>query len=81
MGRPSMFTIRRRELILELIRSGTSRRRAAIASGIDPSTLVKWMRRGEQARHPESMYRRFQEDVLAAEVDPMMRVLRSTRDE
>lgn len=78
MGRPSLFTIRRRELILELILSGTSRRRAAIISGIDPSTLVKWLRRGERG-HPESAYRRFLDDVLEAEANPpKMRALRGT---
>jgi transposase-like protein len=63
---------------LELLGAGASRRRAAIASGIDPSTLVKWIRR-EQARYPESAYRRFLDDVLEAEASARkMRVLQRT---
>ena len=81
MGRPAMFTVRRRELILEVLRAGASRRAAARAAGVDHSTLIKWIRRGEHASHPESMYRRFQEDVLAAEADPKLRVLRSASAE
>jgi transposase len=70
MGRPAKFTVRRREQILELLRAGASRRMAATASGIDHSTLTKWIRRGEQARHSESQYRRFRDAVLEAEAHP-----------
>ena len=77
MGRPAKFTHARRELILELLSAGASRRSAARASGIDPSTLTKWVRRGEQARYPESAYRRFLDDVLDAEAHPKMRLLKS----
>jgi len=76
MGRPAKFTRQRRELILQLLGAGASRRSAAAASGIDHSTLTKWIRRGERARHPESQYRRFVEDVLDAEAHPEMRALR-----
>jgi hypothetical protein len=80
MGRPAKFTRHRREQILELLRAGTSRRVAATATGIDPSTLTKWIRRGERARSPESMYRRFLDDVLDAEAHPKMRALRNVYD-
>lgn len=80
MGRPAKFTERRRELILELLGAGASRRAAARATGVHHTTLVKWLRRGEQARHPESAYRRFLRDVLEAEADPKMRALRSAYD-
>jgi Homeodomain-like domain len=61
-----MFTAERRQRILTLLQAGASRRAAARASGIDPSTLCRWIRRGERA-HPESRYRSFVEEVLAAE--------------
>ena len=80
MGRPAKFTVRRREQILELLRAGASRRTAATASGIDHSTLTKWIRRGEQARSSESQYRRFVDDVREAEAHPEMRVLRESYD-
>lgn len=74
MGRPAKFTVRRRELILELLRAGASRRAAAAAAGVDHSTLIKWIRRGERA-HPESQYRRFVGEVLEAEANPKIRAL------
>jgi hypothetical protein len=42
--------------------------------------LVKWLRRGEQARHSESQYRRFRDAVLEAEAHPEMRLLRARYD-
>jgi len=80
MGRPTMFTVRRRELILELLRAGASRRAAARAAGVHHTTLVKWLRRGEHARHPESQYALFREEVIEAEANPAMRALRETYD-
>ena len=75
MGRPAKFTVQRRELILELLRAGASRRAAARVAGVDHSTLIKWIRRGEQASHPESQYRRFLGEVLEAEANPRIRAL------
>jgi transposase len=72
-----MFTRARRDLILELLGAGTSRRAAARAAGVHHTTLVKWLRRGEQARHPDSLFRRFRDDVLDAEAHPKMRAIRA----
>jgi IS30 family transposase len=80
VGHPAKFTVRRRELILDLLRAGASRRAAARAAGVHHTTLVKWLRRGEQARHPESQYACFREEVLEAEGHPEMRALRQTYD-
>lgn len=80
VGRPAKFTVRRRELILDLLRAGASRRCAATAAGIAPSTLIKWLRRGDRASHPESQYRAFRSEVLEAEAHPEMRALRASYD-
>jgi transposase-like protein len=80
MGRPAKFTGGRREQILELLSAGASRREAARAAGIVPSTLTKWIRRGERSRYPESGYRRFYLAVLEAEAHPSIRALKDEQD-
>ena len=77
MGRPAKFTRARRELILQLLAAGASRRGAAKASRISHSTLLGWLKRGERG-HPESAYRAFRAQVLEAEAHPKMRMLRGT---
>lgn len=80
MGRPAKFTRARRELILELVSAGVSRRKAAIAAEISPSTLTKWLRRGEHSRYAESSYKRFYQAVLEAEVHPTIRALKTEQE-
>jgi hypothetical protein len=80
MGRPAKFTGARRELILELLSAGASRRKAPHAAEISPSTLAKWLRLGERSRYPESYYRRFYLAVLEAEAHPSIRALKTQQE-
>ena len=67
MPMPSKFGSNRKQRVLAILGAGGSRREAARAAGISPTTLANWLHRGEQQRHPEGMWRRFLEDVRAAE--------------
>lgn len=80
MGRPAKFTRARRERLLELLGAGASRRSAALAVGIAPSTLTKWLRRGGEKALPGSQYRAFRLAVLQAEADPQLRALKDSYD-
>jgi hypothetical protein len=66
MPMPTKFTSKRRELILVCLSAGGSRRTAAQISGLDPSTLAKWIAIGARSA-PESRFARFRDEVVAAE--------------
>lgn len=79
MPTPSKFTAANRHLVLELLRAGASRREAAKMAGLDHSTLVKWIQRGRKAE-PGGRWREFYLDVVKAEADPAVRLLRPSPD-
>jgi hypothetical protein len=66
MPNRSKFTVRRQQRILAILAAGGSRRTAAAVAGIDPATLRYWLRRGKRSA-PGGRFRRFLEDVQAAE--------------
>jgi hypothetical protein len=74
VGRPSKFTAARRELILELLAAGASRRAAAAAAGIGHQTLLRWVTRGEAASEG-SRWHNFYLAVEEAEARPRLRAL------
>ncbi len=65
MGRPSKFTADRRAAILKNLETGVSREVASRASGVDPETLRRWIRKGEDAA--KGLYHQFATDVIKAE--------------
>jgi hypothetical protein len=76
----SKFTSRRRERVLEILRAGGSRRQAAVAAGVDHSTLGDWIAKGEQAT-PGTRYRDFADAVAEAEgAPPRLVALRREQD-
>lgn len=66
MARPSLFTAKRRELIIVALAAGASRRTASEIARIHHSTLGLWLKRGERSS-PGSRFAVFRGDVLAAE--------------
>lgn len=64
MGRPSLLTPERHKAIVAAIRAGSYDWVAAQANGVDPTTLIFWMRRGE--REGEGEYFEFFKDVRVA---------------
>lgn len=45
MARPSKYTPEREKRILEALSAGVSRKTAAEYAGVDPDTMLQWMRR------------------------------------
>jgi hypothetical protein len=78
-GRPTKFTRRRREVILELLSTGASRRTAAAVAGVDHATLGRWIARGASAR-AGSTWSEFALDVRQAEAEPKLRALQIAYD-
>jgi len=74
----SKFTSERREIIVEALRRGNSRRVAAALAGIDHRQIARWFRRGQDAP-AGSTWRDFAEAVEHAEAvaaDEMMEIIR-----
>jgi hypothetical protein len=55
-----------RKAILDSLRKGALRKDAAWYAGIDPTTLARWLKRGEEPE-AESVYRDFRRDAMKAE--------------
>lgn len=64
MARPSLLTPERHKSIVAAIRAGSYDWVAAQANGVNPATLILWMRRGE--REGKGPYFEFFEDVRIA---------------
>lgn len=73
VGRPTKLTNEVQEKILQAIRGGNYREVAARWAGIDPVTLTRWMRRGEQGRR--GPYVQFCQAVLEAEQQAELRAV------
>lgn len=72
----SKFTKPVRDTLLAALRFGSSRSTACAMAGIDTETLRRWLRKGaEAAEGGTSAYRRFHDEVLAAEAHPKVRAL------
>jgi transposase len=77
----SKFTESRRQRALEVLRAGGSRRQAALAAGVDHSTLSDWIHKGEHAS-PASRYRAFADAVAEAEgTPPQLREIKREYDD
>lgn len=50
MGRPTKLTPDRHEAIVKSLLIGATRKDAAEAAGVDYTTFLKWMQRGEKAK-------------------------------
>jgi hypothetical protein len=74
MGRPSKFTAENRKVVLEALQVGASRNEAAAIARVGPATLNRWLDKGKDATE-SSPFRKFRDDVLAAEAHPKMRAL------
>jgi hypothetical protein len=70
----SKFTAPVKAKILELLAAGASRRAASAFAGVDHATLLRWLRRGENASEG-SRFREFYEQVAEAEAHPKLRAL------
>lgn len=64
VGRPSLLVPERHKAIVAAIRAGAYDWVAAQANGVDPTTLILWMRRGE--REGDGPYFEFFKDVRMA---------------
>lgn len=64
MGRPTKLTTATANIIVEAIRDGVPRHRAARLAGVDPATFFRWMADGEQAQ--TGVYHEFRKRVLRA---------------
>jgi len=64
VGRPSLLVPERHKAIVAAIRAGAYDWVAAQANGVDPTTLILWMHRGE--REGEGPYFEFFKDVRTA---------------
>jgi hypothetical protein len=74
----SKFTSEQREIIVEALRRGNSRRVAAALAGIDHRQIARWLRRGQDAS-AGSTWREFAEAVAHAEAvaaGEMMEIVR-----
>ena len=65
MARPTKLTAEVRERIARAVRLGASYEHAALAGGIDYSTLRRWLLKGERAR--SGTFREFCEALKSAE--------------
>jgi hypothetical protein len=74
MPATSKFTADRRETIIQALRIGASLRSAAATAGIEPSTLTRWLQRGERAREG-SLWREFRTEIRRAQAEPKLRAL------
>ena len=74
MARPSKFTEESRKVILENLETGTSREVASRASGVDPETVRKWIRKGEEETTGD--YYQFAIDVGKAETTAEVNMLK-----
>lgn len=68
-GRPSELTPENRELILKAVRTFATREAAAIAGGVDVSTLYRWLAKGKKKGKRNAEYRDFREALLKAEAE------------
>lgn len=66
MARPSKFTTKAKDKIVEKLRAGETRANAAKMGGITYETLLQWIRKGEKAKSGE--YHDFYVRVMEAEV-------------
>jgi transposase-like protein len=66
MAAHSKFTAERRQIIVEHLAAGFSRRGAARAAGIDHETLSRWIKRGEKGA-PGGRWAEFHRAVTLAE--------------
>ena len=78
MGRPSKFTADRRAAILENLETGVSREVASHAAGVDPETLRRWIRKGEEAT--KGLYRQFVIDIGKAEATAVVDMVQVIHD-
>jgi hypothetical protein len=80
MGRPSSFTVLRKERAL--YRAGASHREVARSIGVSHSTLLAWLKRGEEAaeKFPDTMWPRFWRAVQEARSDPRLTVMKAQYD-
>jgi len=62
----SKFTADRRKAILEALERGNTLTHAAALAGVSREAVYDWLKRGAEAKDPESAYRRFAEDVARA---------------
>ncbi len=74
MPTPTKFTAENRQKILQALQVGASRRTASHLAGISEKALRDWCARGRDGS-AQGNYRKFYEDVLAAEAAPRMRAL------
>ena len=75
MGRPTKLTDEVQATIVAALEGGCTRSAAAGAAGIDPSTLQRWVRRGERADGRDKRFRLFCMAIKKAESMCDMRCL------
>lgn len=72
-GRKTLLTPKRKKRILELVKLGNFPVTVARAVGIHESTLINWLRKGEEGKDPE--LRKFYEEYKKAEAEAEVRNL------
>lgn len=78
MTRPTKWTPRRRELVLEAIRLGAPKNAACAHAGISTVRLTEWLARGkaEAEAGQKSEYAKFYQDFLEATPASVLKALR-----
>lgn len=76
----SKFDASRKSKILEVLALGASMETAASLARINPVTLYRWLRAGQDAA-PESQYGKFWLDVQEARAMPRLRALQTVYNE
>ena len=68
MGRPTKLTPERHQQIIEYLRLGLTQEQAALAAGIHPGTLYRWLQRGDDPTAPP-IYREFRDALKVARAE------------
>jgi transposase len=76
MARPTKLTAEVQERIVQAIRAGNYAEAACQAAGISPSSLYRWLARGQQE---PGRYREFRQAVLRAEAEGEVHAVATVR--
>lgn len=67
MARPSKFEKEKLDLICKAVEVGATRKLAAMAAGIDVSTLYAWLQKGRNSTDPNCLFKEFSDNIKKAE--------------
>ncbi len=67
MARPSKFDKEKLDLICKAVEVGATRKLAAMAAGIDVSTLYAWLQKGRNSTDENCLFKEFSDRIKKAE--------------